>query len=129
MFQPHLVDIEQPGVAGTSLPFPLIHHSLQHSQRRNAIPNNPNRPRRRPHGALQTRRPLRWIKHVPRSSEQVGEGDEAALFDEGVGWGSDTVECKFLLLPLFVLPSSFSFFLSFGRVDALSLIRPLDAYI
>ena len=28
MFQPHLVDIEQPGVAGTSLPFPLIHHSL-----------------------------------------------------------------------------------------------------
>ena len=28
MFQPHLVDIEQPGVAGTSFPFPpLVHYA------------------------------------------------------------------------------------------------------
>jgi hypothetical protein len=130
MFQPHLVDIEQPGVAGTFLPVhsPLL-YPTEHAQRRDVIPSNPNCPRRRPHGALQTRRPLRWIKYVPRSSEQVGEGDEAALFDEGVGWGSDAVECKFSLASFlcvtFLPPFFLSFFFSFGRVDVLSFYLTL----
>ncbi|KAF9233849.1 hypothetical protein BU15DRAFT_79707 [Melanogaster broomeanus] len=63
MFQPHLVDTDQPGVAGPFSP-PLLRFHLKPSTHlishltlltlRNALPNHPIRPRRRPYGAVPT---------------------------------------------------------------------------
>lgn len=76
MFQPHLVDVEQPGVAGKQ----LLHVPEQCSTPpRDAFLYHPIRSGRRPNRTIQTRRPLWWFKYVPRVTLPSGEGDEAAV--------------------------------------------------
>lgn len=58
MFQPHLVDVEQPGVAGmTPLLFSIASQISPES--RDALRNNPSRVGRYPYRTLQTHRTLR----------------------------------------------------------------------
>ncbi len=82
MFQPHLIDVEQPGVAGNSLYH--LHHSFVNTLDvemlfqtiQAAAVDGPLR-------ALQARRSLWRIEHVPRTSQQARERDEAALSCRG----------------------------------------------
>ena len=62
MFQPHLVDVEQPGVAGTfNLHFSLYALRSDTLLDRNALPNHPSCRSRCSIGTVQTHRSIRRI--------------------------------------------------------------------
>jgi hypothetical protein len=83
MMQPHLVDVEQPGMAGSChIPRVAMPH-LTLSFYRTPFPDYPSGSSGYPNRALQAHRLVRRFKHVPRSPVEIREGDEAAVPDEG----------------------------------------------
>jgi hypothetical protein len=91
MFQPHLIDIEQPGVAGKQ-PLPIFKLDAKHPLHRNALLHHPIRAGRYPNGTVQTRRPLRRFKYVPRATVPFRKGDETVVPHTGTQRRSNALE-------------------------------------
>lgn len=85
MFQPHLVDVEQPGVAGESISAARCHIVPGYESFllivRTSLPDHSASGSRHPCRALQAYRAVWGFFNVPWIPIPAGEGDEAAVSD------------------------------------------------